>query len=151
MTMPDKVIPISDRIKELRRPDLTADQVASISNFVNAGSDQGPSQLYTRAFYEAEEIIPEIETLQRQINEATFKSQRTLLSKKLRRLNEHFARLTTRNYNFNRLVMQYVEAHDGNVDNIADLIRWLRDHRELRSIQDHAARVRLKNTFGITG
>lgn len=144
-------IPISGRMKQLRDENFTADHAASVSKLGNASPDQEPSPVFSKAFYEADDIIPEIDALERKIKEATFKSQRALLNKKLGRLNEHFARLTTRNYNFNGLVMKYIEAHGGKIENIADLIRWLRHHGELRSIQDHAARVRLRKTFDITG
>jgi hypothetical protein len=157
MTEDGLVIPISDHMKRLRGPDLTEQKVNSLSELGNGEPDQEPppqpspqhSPLFSRAFHEAEDIISQIEQLRTKIEQATFKSQRSRYTKKVRRLNEAFERLTTRNYEFNRLVSKYAEEHKGSVENIADLIRWLRKNGELSSIQDHAARTRLKKAFGI--
>lgn len=118
-----------------------------------------PTDHFHKAFDEASDLIPRIEALKAKLNEATTKPQRIRYVRKIRELNSRFARPTTRHHRLNRLVAQYAERHDGKVENIAALIRWLRDQgiaivvdkSEGHGMTERAARIHFQKVFGIEG
>lgn len=124
------------------------------------GRHDEPSTLYSKGFYQASELIPRVERLEAKLAETTYKPLRRRYERTIRQLNNRFARLTTRHYEFNRLVAQYADQHDGKIENIASLITWLKEEHDIPIVADkgrgpglteRAARIRIRNLTGIVG
>jgi hypothetical protein len=148
VTRPKNCPPLSDRVKTLHRSELTAAQKASVSRLRN--EPPMPSPLFSEAFEMAEVLIPKVDA----INEAakdTTKGMRRIYKERLRKLNGPLETLTSRNKDFNQLVLRHAEENGGKLENLVRFIEWYRDERPFDDIGDKALRARIKKTFGFVG
>lgn len=116
---------------------------------------KGPSSVFDKAFDDANVLL----NAEDQLARTSTKSARLRIAKRIKSRNAGLAHATKLHQDINRLTSRYIQLHDGEVDNVADLIRYLTDNgvrivpdkSQGSGITERAVRTHLKNTFGIVG
>lgn len=148
---PSGFTPISGRMKELRGPELTAHQEASILKIMEAKSDPRSERLFAEAF----DVATEIEMLREELETETDEKERERINKKLRGLENKITPAVKRAAIVREpmlipMALQYFRQSNGDT-NISRCIKWVRAQGAGKSMQDAAMRVRIKKVFGIAG
>ncbi len=139
--------------------ELTPAQKKVMKAFLDLGLTPAQRDYFSAAFDMASKNIPLIEAAERELSDTTYKPQRARYERKIRKLNDELARLTTHHQKLYRLAVWYAEQRDGEIENISDLIDYLRTQGVLTvtncggrssTLTERAIRIRL-NALGIKG